>query len=329
MTWRRSTAWEALGVAPARPSEHGAAMSRATSGVAGASPPCASSWAQGHRRGRGARHDRRDRLRLGGDGEVRARSRLPGRADGARAVPRAVGARHGAADDRPVPPDAEVAPGAPARAARAAGRPAHRAGHGGPAPAGDPRVQLVGAPVRLEPGVGDLPGVAGARVPISYRSRDSAQSGPGRASHHKCRRASFFRFAHFSRLERFRTGSFLPSAALSEGLSDTATFAVWDIATGAVSDMRPFANWGFVGSLVRNCYARRLRAADRCVYGQVAFCHLRFYEPLCRKLLRSRRGGWGRACVLGLGWGSGVLGLFGLGCGSGRPETKVASVAEI
>lgn len=77
MTWRRSTAWEALGVAPAHPSEHGAAMSRATSGVAGASPPCASSWAQGrpyapvglvrargHRRGRGARHDRRDRPRL-------------------------------------------------------------------------------------------------------------------------------------------------------------------------------------------------------------------------------------------------------------------------
>ena len=30
MTWRRSTAWEALGVAPAHPSEHGAAMSRAT-----------------------------------------------------------------------------------------------------------------------------------------------------------------------------------------------------------------------------------------------------------------------------------------------------------
>ncbi len=47
MTWRRSTAWEALGVAPAHPSEHGAAMSRATSGTAGASPPCASSWAQG------------------------------------------------------------------------------------------------------------------------------------------------------------------------------------------------------------------------------------------------------------------------------------------
>ena len=44
---RRSTAWEALGLAPAHPSEHGAAMSRATSGVAGASPPCASSWAQG------------------------------------------------------------------------------------------------------------------------------------------------------------------------------------------------------------------------------------------------------------------------------------------
>lgn len=173
------------------------------------------------------------------------------------------------------------------------------------------------------------PPVGRARVPISYRSRDSAQSGPGRASHHKCRRASFFRFAHFPRLERFRTGSFLPTAALSEGLSDAATFAVWDIATGAVSDMWPFANWGFVGSLVRNCYARRLRASDRCVYGQVAFCHLRFYGPLCRKLLRSRRGGWGKACVLGLGWGSGVLGLFGLGCGSGRPETKVASVAEI
>ena len=171
MTWRRSTAWEALGIAPAHPGEHGAAMSRATSETAGASPPCASSWAQGRRRGRGARHDRRDRPRLEGGGEVRARSHLPGRADGARAVPRAAGARHGAADDRPVPPDAEVAPGAPARVARAAGRPAHRAGHGGPAPAGDPRVQLVGAPVRLEPGVGDLPGVAEAHRPLE---------GPGR-----------------------------------------------------------------------------------------------------------------------------------------------------
>ena len=106
-----------------------------------------------------------------GGGEVRVRSRLPGRADGARAVPRAVGARHGAADDRPVPPDAEVAPGAPARVARAAGRPAHRAGHGGPAPAGDPRVRLVGALVRLEPGVSDPPGVAGAHRPLE---------GPGR-----------------------------------------------------------------------------------------------------------------------------------------------------
>lgn len=56
---------------------------------------------------------------------MRARSRLPGRADGARAVPRAAGARHGAADDRPVPPDAEVAPRTPggARRPRACGRP--------------------------------------------------------------------------------------------------------------------------------------------------------------------------------------------------------------
>lgn len=153
------------------------------------------------------------------------------------------------------------------------------------------------------------PPVGRTRVPISYRSRDSAQSGPGCASHHKCRRASFFGSAHFSRLERFRTGSFLPSAALSEGLSDTATFAVWDIATGAVSDMRPSANWGFVGSLVQNRYARGLRDADCSVYGQVAFCQLGFCGPLCLKLLRSRMGGWGRACVLGLEWGAGVLEL--------------------
>lgn len=247
-----------------------------------------------------------------------------------------------------------MAPGALARVARAAGRPAHRAGHGGPAPAGDPRVRLVGALVRLEPDVGDPP--RRRRGPSTSR-RARPASPPERPCRHlpsggpACRYRTargtrpnqargvlatisveeplFSRFAHFSRLERFRTGSFLPTAALSEGLSDAATFAVWDIATGAVSDMWPFANWGFVGSLVRNCYARRLRAADRCVYGQVAFCHLRFYGPLCRKLLRSRRGGWGRACVLGLGWGSGVLGLLGLGCGSGRLETNVASVVGI
>lgn len=110
------------------------------------------------------------------------------------------------------------------------------------------------------------------------------------------------------------------------------------LATGAFSDRRPSANWGFVGPLVQNRYARGLRAADRRVFGRVAFCHLGFCGPLCLKLLRSRMGGWGRACVLGLGWGSGrlgagvgpgVLGLLGPGCGSGRLETNVASVAGI
>lgn len=110
------------------------------------------------------------------------------------------------------------------------------------------------------------------------------------------------------------------------------------LATGAFSDRRPSANWGFVGPLVQNRYARGLRAADRRVFGRVAFCHLGFCGPLCLKLLRSRMGGWGRACVLGLGWGSGrlgagvgpgVLGLLGSGCGSGRLETNVASVAGI
>ena len=199
---------------------------------------------------------------------MRARSRLPGRADGARAVPRAAGARHGAADDRPVPPDAEVVPRTPGGARR-------------PPPAGDPRVRLVGAPVRLEPDVGDPPRrrrgpstsrrarpasppgrpcrhppVGRTRVPISYRSRDSAQSGPGCASHHKCRRASFsaspisrdwsvfgqVAFCHLrlcqrvcpillhsrfgiSRLEQFQTCGLLPTGVLSGRLSETATLA--------------------------------------------------------------------------------------------------------
>lgn len=64
-------------------------------------------------------------------------------------------------------PDAEVAPGALARVARAAGRPAHRAGHGGPAPAGDPRVRLVGALVRLEPDVGDPPQASPRPIDLS------------------------------------------------------------------------------------------------------------------------------------------------------------------
>lgn len=249
---------------------------------------------------------------------------------------RVVGARHGAADNRPVLPDAEVAPGALARACGRPPRAARRRPRAARARRRRPPRRRRGPPTSRRARPASPPERPCRHLPSggpACRYRTARGTRPNQArgvlATISVEEPLFSRFAHFSRLERFRTGSFLPTAALSEGLSDTATFAVWDIATGAVSDMWPFANWGFVGSLVRNCYARRLRAADRCVYGQVAFCHLRFYGPLCRKLLRSRRGGWGRACVLGLGWGSGVLGLFGLGCGSGRPETKVASVAEI
>lgn len=104
-------------------------------------------------------------------GDVGAAPGARGVVDAGAGDARVVGARHGAADNRPVLPDAEVAPGALARVARAAGRPAHRAGHGGPAPAGDPRVRLVGAPVRLEPGVGDLLGVAEAHRPLEEPGR--------------------------------------------------------------------------------------------------------------------------------------------------------------
>ena len=104
-------------------------------------------------------------------GDVGAAPGARGVVDAGAGDARVVGARHGAADNRPVLPDVEVAPGALARVARAAGRPAHRAGHGGPAPAGDPRVQLVGALVRLEPDVGDLPGVAEAHRPLEEPGR--------------------------------------------------------------------------------------------------------------------------------------------------------------
>lgn len=52
------------------------------------------------------------------------------------------------------------------------------------------------------------------------------------------------------------------------------------LATGAFSDKRPSANWGFVGSLVQNRYARGLRAADCSVFGQVVFCQLGFWTAV-------------------------------------------------
>lgn len=48
------------------------------------------------------------------------------------------------------------------------------------------------------------------------------------------------------RVERFRTASSLRPAVLRGSLSETATFAGLHLPSGAFSDARAFANWGFV-----------------------------------------------------------------------------------
>lgn len=58
------------------------------------------------------------------------------------------------------------------------------------------------------------------------------------------------------RVERFRTASSLRPAVLRGSLSETATFAGLHLPSGAFSDARAFANWGFVRLPVQNCYIR-------------------------------------------------------------------------
>ncbi len=188
MTWRRSTAWEALGVAPAHPGEHGAAMSRATSETAGASPPCASSWAQGLAgapRPRPSASRRREAAAeavapdmtaaIARASKGAARCELGRTSQGARTVraPCPGQPARGTAQRTIVPcrqtPRWRQARPRESRAPR--GAPHTGRGTAAPRLRATPRVQLVGAPVRLEPGVGDLPGVAGAHRPLE---------GPGR-----------------------------------------------------------------------------------------------------------------------------------------------------
>lgn len=58
------------------------------------------------------------------------------------------------------------------------------------------------------------------------------------------------------RVERFRTASSLRPAVLRGSLSETATFAGLHLPSGAFSDARAFANWGFVRLPVQNRYVR-------------------------------------------------------------------------
>lgn len=57
-------------------------------------------------------------------------------------------------------------------------------------------------------------------------------------------------------VERFRTASFSRPAVLRGPLSEIATFACLHLPSGAFSNSRAFANWGFVGPCVQNRYVR-------------------------------------------------------------------------
>ena len=205
MTWRRSTAWEALGVAPAHPGEHGAAMSRATSETAGASPPCASSWAQGLAGAPRSRPSVAARCEFGraSQGARTVRAPCPGQSARGTAqrtiVPccqtsrwRQVRSRESRAPrGAPHTGRGTAAPRLRATPACGSSAPSCGSNQASATPQASP------GPIDLSKGPAGIPAwasvsappVVRTRVPISYRSRDSAQSGPGCASHHKCRRA--------------------------------------------------------------------------------------------------------------------------------------------
>ena len=115
----------------------------------------------GHRLDGRAPHAGREHLGLEEGREVRVRANLPGHEHGPHAVLGAVRARYGAVHVGAELPDVEVAPGALAGVARAAGDAALRAGDRVAAPPGDPGAELVGTPLDLPgPGPRDLPGLA-------------------------------------------------------------------------------------------------------------------------------------------------------------------------
>lgn len=64
------------------------------------------------------------------------------------------------------------------------------------------------------------------------------------------------------RVERFRTASSLRPAVLRGSLSETATFTGLHLPSGAFSDTRAFANWGFVRPPVQNRYVRGSDTGD-------------------------------------------------------------------
>lgn len=210
MTWRRSTAWEALGVAPAHPSEHGAAMSRVTSGIAGASPPCASSWAQGLAAARPASRSAvtetwvRRPARGVSSTPARATPEWSARGTAQRTIVpccqtsrwRQVRSRESRAP-RGAPhtgrgtaaPRLRATPACSLSAPSCGSNQTSATSQASPRPIDLSRSLAGTPPARASV---SAPPVGLTCVPISYRSRDSAQSGPGCASHHKCRRASFF-----------------------------------------------------------------------------------------------------------------------------------------